>query len=799
LRKAKKQLQKGVQAIDAWIRPTQEAQALLGNQPTLDALARLYEPLETNPPVIIKDGVTTVTATEVQTNTWRETRKVLRDKIESLVESYAGRAQTFKSPHDGYNLKGEIKHQLQTLENIPELPSRFIDSIKAARESIDQRIQILQESEKTQEILEQIQKLYETLGANAPQSLYISVLDNVKELAEQSPAVQQEDAYLCIIRDIETQQDKLIRKLDGWESRFSALSSKTEAYHLNEEINREINRFDQKESCQQVNSLTERIKEKILEQQNEEAEEENLRTTLEKARYKSQSIATLKDMAEATKAYVELSKLVLPFIQKVKDSNDYQQQLEAFKAEGKQAIEKKFEQFFQACNQDIKKPEEYNQRKTFIGWARQLVSEHPEFNALQDNLQLAEDTLESKYAELRKRVDDARLVRDLKNLKPGEGDTIKRCEEIIARIEDARSNLHFADQHQDTIDRLLKIFQGKRAEHSHQLDELTSNLQTADSINQLQQLRNELSKLEFVFRDSSEYDRYQTVERQMRNLSEDLERVARLETQGRNAQFIASIQQVVNDISTIPGQLHDAERFQERLQTLEATLHQRQQQYVDELNQWQQGLEALSEASNARKLKNQVASKASRYAGSEYEEAYEAVSTDLDALTRLLELVDIQKTDTIDDCQAEIERLDGWKATQASLSERLEQRIQAARTSLVQTQQAIQERERNAAQQQLSSLRSKVSQLDATDNSAQKLTTAKALLKEIRQTLSQYVAFLEDEQKDVLRDCQQRCEDVQAQDHASQIETLFQKLPREKRVELYQRLSAYLEATTEVF
>lgn len=799
LEKSEKQLQKGVQSIDAWIRPTQEAQALLGNQPPLDALARLYEPLETNPPVIIKDGITTVAATEAQTSAWRETRKALRDKIETLVDGFTSHAQSFTSVDQGYTLNAQINHQLQALENIPELPSRFIDSLKAARDGINQRIQTLQESEKTQEVLDQIQKLHEPLGANASQSQYGSVLANVKELAEQCPAVQQEEVYLKVLQEIETQQDELTRKLDRWESQFAALNSINEAYQLSEEVNREINRFDYEESRQQVHSLTARIKAKILEQQNEEEEEASLKATVDQARQKSQAIANLINVADAIQAYDDLSQLALPATQKIADVDTYRQQLEALKAEGKQAIDQKFEQLFQACHRDIKTKDEYTQRKGYIVRAKKLTSDHAEFSVLQDKLQAAEDSLELKFTELKKQAEDKRILLDLQKLKPGEGNTIKRCEEIIARIEESRSNLNFADQHQSTIDRLLKAFQGKRAEYSLQLDELTSNLQTADNINQLQQLRNELSKLEFVFRDSSEYDRYQTVEGQLRNLSEDLKRITRLESHGHNAQSIASIQQAVNDLSTIQGQLHDAERFQERLQNLAATLQQRQQQYVDELNQWQQGLEALSESSNARKLKNQVASKASRYGGSEYEEAYEAVSTDLDALTRLLELVDIQKTDTIDDCQAEIERLDGWKATQASLSERLEQRIQAARTSLVQTQQAIQERERNAAQQQLSFLSSKVSQLDATDDTAQKLTTAKALLKEIRQTRSQYVVFLEDEQKDVLRDCQQRCEDVQAQDHASQIETLFQKLPREKRVELYQRLSAYLEATTEVF
>lgn len=336
-------------------------------------------------------------------------------------------------------------------------------------------------------------------------------------------------------------------------------------------------------------------------------------------------------------------------------------------------------------------------------------------------------------------------------------------------------------------------------EHGKQLDELTANLQTVDNINQLQQISNELSKLDLIFRDSAEYERYRLAEGQLRNLTNDLDRITQIESQCQTAQSIATIQQALSDLSAIREQFYNSEQFQPKFQSLELSLQQRQQQYVDELSQWQQSLEILSESNKARKLQSQVVIKANRYAGSEYEEGYDAVSTDLDALTRLLALVDLQKTDTIDDCQAEIERLDGWKATQTALSDKLDQRIQAVRKSLIQTQQAIQDRERNAAHQQLSSLHNELSQLDAIEDSVQKLEGAKALLREVRRIRNQYAAFLEDGQKDVLRECQQRCEDIQSQDHASQIETLFQQLPKERRIELYQRLSAYLATTTEVF
>jgi len=805
LEKKEKQLQQGIDAINNWHGPTQRAQTLLNNKSTLEALVGLYEPLEENLPIVIKDGVTTVRPTEDQTNSWRQTRQALREKIEALVEADAARGQAFESTDEGYSLRAEIQQRQKALEAIPKLPSRFLDSLKATHEAIDQRIQHLQELENSQQVLEQIQTLYKTLGNNhAPQSQYSSILASIKELVDGCPALKQDTRYLTILQDIETQQDELTRKLDRWESRFSTLASTDEAYRLSQEVNREVNRFDQEDSRQQINSLTSRIETRILQKRDEKEEEESLSRTLEQARQKAQAVTSLTNLADAIQAYDDLSQLGLPPTQKVSDVDTYRQELEVLKAEGKQAIERKFDQLFQTCSRELQRPEDYQQLKRYITRSRELINKYADFSALQENLQTAEDSLEAQedsleaqYEQLRKRAEDARLMRELENLKLPEGNTIKRCEDIIAKIQDLRAKLNFPDHHQDRIDRLVRAFQGKRAEYSLELDELTSTLQTTATMRDLEQLRNTLSKLEFVFRDSSEYARYQSVENQLKTLRENLENITGLESQAQNAQTIADLQQVLMDVSRHLDQSPD--RFQARLQKLTADLQERQQRYVDQLNQWQQDLGELLESAHARRLQAQVADKRIRYQGSDYESSYEAINTDLQGLTQLLALIDVQKTDTIAECQNEIERIDEWQATQVSLSATLEQRIQSARSRLMQIQQTLFDRERHTAHQQLSTLRSRVSQLNASDDPTQKLSTAQALLKEIRRVRNQYEPFLEDEQKDILRDCEQRCEEVQSQDYASEIETLFQKLPKEKRVELYRRLSAYLEATTEVF
>jgi hypothetical protein len=799
LEQKEKQLRKGIQAIDDWYRPTQEVQSLLNQKPSLDTLAKYYALLEVSYSATIKQGVTTVRPTEDQFSTWKQTRQNLRERIEVLVEAFSDRTQSLKLPSQGYNLKAEIEHQIKALENITDLPSRFLESLQSARDTAEQCINVLEESEKNREVLEQVQNLFKTLGANATQCQYSSVGSSIRELGSQNPSIQQDKAYQKVLHDIEVCEDELIQKLDRWGREADSLNSPNAAYQLSELVNRETNRFDQEDSRKQIESLALRIKAKILEGQDKEAEEASLKEILGQATRKAKDVSSLINVSDAIQTYDELSQIVLPSTQKIENIEEYRQQLGDLQADGKCAIEQKFEQLFQTCDRDIKKLEEYTQRKVSITRAYKLVGEHSEFSVLQERLQVAEAILEAKYEDLKKRVEDAKLMRDIQALKLSMGNTIKRCEEVIIQIEDVRSRLHFPDQHQDTIDRLLKAFQGKRAEYSLSLDELTSQIQTTTTISHAQHLRNDLSELTFVFRDSADYSRYEAVDSQLRSLLKDLECIDDIEAQSHNAQSIAAINQVLAALSDSKPQLHDLDRFQEKLQALESSLRQRQQQYIDNLTQWQHELNTLTESRQARSIQSQIVGKNSWYIGSDYEESYDLLKTDLDTLTQLLALADAQRTETIEACQTEIERLEDWQKTQLSLSDIVHQRLQALKASLVQTQQDIQERRRNAAHQWLSGLQGRVSQLSDISDSAQKLQAANALYKEIRQSRNQHDVFLADDQKDFLRELIANCEAVQNQDRASKIETLFKELPREERVGLYQRLSAYLEATTEVF
>ena len=298
LDKKAQQLQQGIQKIETWFTTTTEAEKLLKQKPTLAELASYYTPLEKSSPIEIKEGVITVRATEEQINRQRQTCRTLQEQIESLVNNLITQSTTFEIPDQGTTLKVNIEAQVKSLESIAEFPPRFVDDLKTACQNIEERIQQIKESQQTQEVLTQIQNSYQMLGANASQKQYQNFREQIEELARQNPRIQQEQTYCTILDEINTQHNQLIRKLDEWESRFASLSSKDEAYQLSQEVNQALPRVDQPDNQQRIHSLNDRLRAKILEQEEDSKRVENLESRAEKA----QSSADIEDVIGAIAA-----------------------------------------------------------------------------------------------------------------------------------------------------------------------------------------------------------------------------------------------------------------------------------------------------------------------------------------------------------------------------------------------------------------------------------------------------------------------------------------------------------------
>jgi hypothetical protein len=791
-----RQLQTGVNTIDQWFKPTTEARTLLEQQAPLDALVRLYAPLEVTPPIVLKDDFVTVRPSDEQREGWSQVRKKLGERLEQLVGDLAAQAQTFTTVEVGYNCKAEIQSSLKVLEEASEIPVRFAEQLRTAHQTTEQRIKQLQDANKVQERLNQIQQLFNTLVENSPQSQYSRVREQIKIIADEVSALQSEEAYHQFLSAIDQRQDELIRKISQWEDRFSPTISREQALQLSQEINREINRFDDPVSRQQLEELSSRIRDKILERESEAAEETALQAIIRQAQQKAQSIHALRSLIDTIQAYDDLAQLSLPPA-KSQNFADYQQRLSILQAQGRQTLEQKLDQLFLDCDRDLKRAEEYDQFKRYVQRTQKLIVDHLDFAALQERLETADRNLEAKRNELHRHQADSKVMQQIQQYQPTAGNTILRCEQIITEIESLRSQLYYPESQADTIQQIINTFQDKSAEWLLRLEELSTEFQSVESFSQIQQLRNELAKLELIFKDSTAYSRYEDLHQQLQRSSEDWERMTKLEARSRQiASFIESAS-VMAEIQAEQTQFYDSDLIQPRLQAVQEQCQQQQQVYIGQLAQIRETLNSLSTLGEARKLQNQVIAQRSVYEGSEYEEAITTLCTDLEQLIQLLSIVETQKNDTLESCQTEIERLELWYSQQQP-SEFIQQRFQSFRRELLQTQQQIQTRQQNAACQWLEGLRQDDDRL-AQLSEDERLRAGEMLLKHLKQTRTQHDRFLDDEQKNQLRDIIQHCETIRNQDEQSKIIKIFKELPREQRLSLYQKLAAYLESTTEVF
>jgi hypothetical protein len=792
------QLRTGIQTIQQWWQPVQAAIATLDQSTTLDDLAKLYKTLEAQPPTPAPAApdVTIVIVSEQQQTRWDTARQTLRTKLEVAVEAIDNQAQTFTTQEDGYRCQAEIQRLIQVLDTISGLPSRFGDSLRTSQQQVASRLLQLQETEKVRDCLKKIRDLHHTLGNNASQNQYQRVQTQIQEAAEQVPSVQVEDEYKRLLTDIQEKQADLLQRIQQWEDRFSPEISKVEAVQLNQEINRELNRFDQDASRQQLETLSERINAKILEQEGTEADEKALKSVVQQAQQKAKATDELKGLRDAMQAYDELVRLALPTTSRIQ-VGVYQQQLEVAKADGRQAIESKLEQLFQACDRDLEHLTEYNQLKPAIQRTQTLIAEHSEFATLTERLKEAERALENKYGELNKRNDDRKIMGEVKRLKPSDANTIQRCEQMLATIADYQAKLHYPDQHLDEIQRRIKAFEQKRAEFIQQLEQVATNLSTVATPSVLKQYRERLATLEFVCKDSSEYPRYQILQTQLRDMEAAIERVTQLERTYQHPSSIVQCNEAIIHIDQAISDVAAFDRFRPQLDQLKAKVLTHKQAYISQIDRWQTELSQITTLRNARQLQNKLSGKASHYDGSDLETSYRCLAQDLDHLVNLYQLVENQKTDSLEACYAGLERLSQWQSEQTDLSSFLEEKIETCRQTLRDTQREIQTRQRDAANAWLTKLLSDQEKLQALSG-GQALKAANALLSHIRQTRNQHDVFLEEPQKNALQQLVNTCEAIRNQDRTSKIISLFQELPRDQRRDTYQMLGNYLDAPTEV-
>ncbi len=790
--KIQQQLTSSIEQIDALLEPTSRAENL-AEQDEIETLVQLYTEVQQPLSSITEDNLS-VSPTEQQQNRRIQALQAITEKIGQTVEAEREHSQSLYTEADCGDYKADIQHLIAQLSQVTDLPPRFTATLEEALRAADNRLAEIVEQRKVENCLSQIQKLYDTLSDLATQQEYIRTQAEIEQLVESVPAARETDIYRNSIQVLEEKQDALIRQVADWENQYSPSLSQTQAVQLSQRINQQINRYTDETNQQRLQELLNNLNDIILERRSEEQEEEQLQSILASAKGKLQDTKILKNLSDAFQSYQALSQLVLPPIAKTAALEETQKQLESLKSEGHTIISQKILQIVDDCQHQLNQSQDYERLKGSLQSSQELVASYDEFADVRNRLEEAEQNLEAQYKDLQKRLQDENTMQAIRQNTLAKANTIHLCEEAIGEITNLCNELHYPEQFHSEIDKLIQGFKNRVVTYQRNLQNLCTRLSTVETSKELSGLRDEYAKLELVFKDSTDYPNYQQLQEQIQLLESDLEQIYNLETFCQQSQSIAGCDRTLAVIANEQANLHNLDRFRAKLLQLENQLRQRKQGYIQQLNELQSKLISVKTLKEAQTLQKELADQSTYYRESPEEEQYEAIRSEVTLLISLLKIAAIQKVDSVQACQAELERLSQWREREAT--EGITPTIQALLDSLTQeveqTKQQIQKRQKRAAISWLKSIEKQDTQLEQLTDSATKLDTASQLLSKLKKERQQHEDVLETEQKQIIERIFTRCEAIQNQDTESKILALFQDLPRQQQDSLLKKLTEYV-------
>ncbi len=374
--------------------------------------------------------------------------------------------------------------------------------------------------------------------------------------------------------------------------------------------------------------------------------------------------------------------------------------------------------------------------------------------------------------------------------------TIYLCEQAINDVEKNRNSFYYPANHILELEEIIKYFRERIAAFHQRLTSLQTRIYRVDNLKDINQIRTECAELDLVFENSADYPTYQEIKEQIQLLTDDLEILQNLEIRCQQCDDIASCHATLAMISSEREILHDSDHFSTKLSNLSDNLHQKIQAYTTELEECEH-LEDVNTAKEAQRLQEELLKKSSRYLNSDAEEKFNSISSELKLLIELLQLFELVNVNTVESCQAQLERLRQWENDTQYLTTRLRDRLESFYAELEHKQAEIFQQQQASAQRWLQDLEIESAKINQLLDDPEKLEAASDLIEQIETQKSHYINFLTPQQLELLENIQRQCIEEQEKDTANKILVLFRSLPPQRRFHLYQRLAQYLREDTE--
>lgn len=796
----KQKLSNGVKGINQRLTPVSQAESLFcveNSAVDIEQLLQICTELQDKIPVISEKSLSIHPTTQQETKR-EEVLQVAIEKIGDIIEDKIQQVQSLRIEADCTDYQANINKLISLIQSANYLPSRFIEQLQNSLTSANNKLLEITEQSKNDSCLQQIQRLYNNISSLATQSEYLDAQTQIENLVATVPVAREKDIYKNIIRDLVAKQEALIQKIYDWENQYSQTMSRSSAMQLNTSINKEINRFTDEEGKQRLNNLLRRIENIILQRETEEEESEDIHDIIAGAERKLQDTKNVKKLSDAFTAYRDLNQLKLPPIIKIAALKNKPTELENLKSQGYDAILQRLMQIIEKSKQPINQDSDYEQLKSSLQKSKEFVATCDDFQRLITELQEAEENLQTQYEEFKKQQQDEQKLNYIRQNTPSKANTIHLCEDAITNINTLKNDFYYPDKYISEVDKIIQEFANRITTFKHKLHSLQERLSAVKNSQEIDSIKKEYAQLIFVFKSSTEYPNYQQLQAEIDSLSEDLELIRNWESLYQQSNSIASCDRALTTIDNEQDSLHNLERFRQQLEQLQTNLRQRKQGYIGKLDELYGKLSNIKTQKEAQKLQGEITSKSSYYRESQEEERYQSICSEIQLVSNLLQISATQKADTVQACQAEKERLLKWRSEAGEVTVIVQTRFDSMIALLEQSQQQIENQQRDAARKWLEGLEAQSQPLKYTET-VNKLDNANELLKQIKKQKHQYEQILQAEQKQVLEQIIHNCVEIQNQDKESKIITLFQELPREQRENLIKKLTQYLSGTTEEF
>jgi hypothetical protein len=805
--KSRDQVYAGVTQIKEWFQPVEEAE--LAEAAPLEALLEIYPKLLLAPPtLVLRDDVVSVQPTPQQRDRQAQALQTISEKIEQLVNEQSERSEDLTTEEACGTYKGEIQGLLTQIAQVTSLPPHLTDALNYALQTADRRQLELKEAAKVRHCLSQIQNRYQSLGNSPTQQDYLSTREAIEALAQTTPAVKQDENYEQILQNLSQDYDALTQQVEIWEEKSAGLASSDQIHALIGEIDGRRFRFTEESSNQKIDRLLERLRQGLDSGRNKDEVVKSIKATLFTANYKLERIrddVASNKLPEAFQIYQELIEASLPAVDSSISTEEYQQELEGFKAKGRSALIS--ESFAKVYSLELKRLEDYTQLKTRLQQRLDFIVVHEDFTDVKDSLEQALQNLEIRHAELQqkqqeqqRKADDDEIIRSIRSkYKLPKTNTIQFLEEGVDEIQSYQSRFYEAELFVSEIEQIMNALQDKITNHSSALEGLRDRLISIVTLKDLEQVQTEHIRLEFIFKDSSQYSIYQSLQQQFEHLKSDLETLQALEIRSHQATSIANCHQALAALNGKQSTLYYPERFQQKLTELKSNLQYKVQTYTQELDDFEHRLEQVTTAKEAQKIRENLLKQSALYAESELSDRYETISTNLRLLIELFQISETENIRNLEACQSQLEKLTQWKENIDVLAPVLQERFEEIYEEKRQAETRLLQRQQGDAEGWLKKLENQAAELQSLTDDTEKSKLANKLLQKIQREQAQYIDRLNAVYQDSLRSIERQCEIEMDRDRENQIKILFQQLPRAQRMNLHHQLEAYLSDPTEEF